>query len=377
MAIATYTGSIPSTIKKNKTWTLYSTSKPMAVSGSTTIGNPSTPIYYNNGYYYFGTNSGFIYTSADAKTWNVTAQVVTAQVNDIAYNGTIWVVISDNANEMKSSTDLVTWTSRTSAISGTSNLQAVKWIPAFNRFVCIGNPNAASWIGTSSSTDGITWTAGTANGQTVAWQTRQIAYDGTGTVVVNTSVSTTANGLYTTNGTTWTNTNMANGARADGSTLYYIGGSWNRFCYGSSYTQTASNLGTAWHTAPYTSFQGPHRYNQLRNANNGPYQQGIPIYNSIDNVYYVVSAYNSAPYFQPTLWTIDASTSVRTAFTTGTYDRYSLPVLHSETLPVGNVNATSNVGQTDITWGYGNGILVFAVYDTAQDAVCNIYSTAT
>lgn len=378
MAIATYTGSIPSSIKRNKTWTIYSDSKTATVSAASNPSQPTTKIKYNNGYYYFGTSSGYIYTSTDAKTWNITTQVVTAQVNDIAYNGTIWVVISDNANELRTSTDLVTWTTRTSQISGTGSLRGVEWIPAFNRFICIGAPNASTWVGTSSSTDGVTWTAGTANGQTVAWACFQIAYDGSGTVVVNTNVATTANGLFTTNGTTWTNTNMANGVSAGGSSLWYAP-SVGRFCYGSSYSQTPANLATAWATTTYSGYTGPNTINRLSGNNEGPYSQGrVFLYNAIDNVYYnITSSYNSTGgAWPPTMYTFDGN-PVLTSFTTGTSNTYAFPLLHSEYIPISQTNATNPITYTQVTMGYGNGIWVVALYQNSTGGAPVIFSTAT
>jgi hypothetical protein len=381
MGLTTYAGSLPSTIKKNKTFTLYGSVKTATVTA--TVYSPSTNynigtmrIKYNNGLYYFITTNGFVHYSSDAKTWNVSSRAGTATtMRDVHYNGTIWVAIGSNAsNTLFSSTDLTTWTSRTSNISGTGIMYQIEWIPAFSRFIIVGDGNAAPWNCVSSSTDGITWTSAavvpTAGASSSVWG---MAYDGSGTVVISAN-NATNNGYYTTNGTAWTVTNM-NNSSASSYIPMWIGGNVNRFVGANGYSQTAAGLATAWSTAPYTDYYAPmsQHYGLQNSPTYGSASQLIP--NTTDNVLYAYQPYNnsSGNAAFPELRTLDMANPVLSQFVTGSYNSYTLPTLHQEPLPTLAQDRQSFMNTNYSALGWGNGIIVYAgyIFNTL-----NIWSTA-
>jgi len=377
MAISTYTGSIPSTIKKNKNWTLWSSAKASTVSGGTSLSTrPMSKIKYNNGLYYFINNNGFVYYSSDAKTWSVSSRIsAVTGWSDIAYNGTIWVASGDNTStKFFSSTDLATWTARTSNISTTGQIFQVDWIPAFSRFITVGNGNAAPWNCISSSTDGITWTSANvvpnAGADSTVWG---FAYDGTGTVFA-TGNNATNNGYYTTNGTSWTVTN-SNNSNLSSYRPIWIGGNVNRFSNG-TYSQTTAAIGTAWNTAPYVSYANLHNYHRGLVDTAQHFTRADLILNTTDNVLYAFQNYGTtnAGINLPELKTLDVANPIVQTFTTGTSTEYTLPMLWLETLPGFSLNRASLMSDTSTALGWGNGILV---YVTQQFDVMNIWSTAT
>jgi hypothetical protein len=376
MAIATYAGSVPSTIKKNKVWTIWSNGKTATTTGVTISGSyPVSRIRYNNGLYYFITYQGYVYYSTDTKTWNTSSRVAAISGwTDVSYNGTIWVAVGDTSTtKFYSSTDLNTWTSRTSNISGTGSVYQVEWIPAFSRFIAVGNGNATPWNCLSYSSDGITWTSAAVVPATVNSHVYGLAYDGVGTAFV-TANNTTNNGYYSTNGTTWTATN-SNGGGASGFAPTFIGGNVNRFVNG-NYSQTAASIATAWATAPYTDYSLVPYYHYGMSTSFSYGTRSYFTVNTTDNVMYAFQPWpnNGGSPSLPELKTLDMANPVLYNFSTGAYNSYTLPLLHNEPLPMLAYDRANSMDPTYCTFGYGNGILVFAAYQFGQ---LNIYSTAT
>jgi hypothetical protein len=377
MAITAYAGSVPSTLKKNKVWTLWSTFKASTVSaGATQSSYATSKIKYNNGFYYFITNNGYVYYSSDSKSWSTSTRIAAVTGwTDIAYNGTIWVAVGGNSSTMfHSSTDLTTWTLRTSNIHGTGQIYQVDWIPAFSRFIAVGNADTAPWNCISSSTDGTTWTSAAvvpnAGANSTVWG---FAYDGTGTIVASGN-NATNNGYYTTNGTSWTSININNGVTNSYKPIW-IGGSVSRFII-STYSQTAASVATAWATAPTTNYSlvTQLHYGLVNDSSYG--QKADLVTNTIDNVVYAYQPYTNGTggINLPELKTFDIVTApIVYDFTTGTTTRYALNPLHCEPLPQLSYDRQGAQSYNYVSLGWGNGILVYATWQFSE---LNIWSTA-
>jgi hypothetical protein len=144
-------------------------------------------------------SSNHLLTSTDGVTW--TTRTIAAGVSftnaKIISNGTIWVAITTTTNQFYTSTDGgVTWTSRTTNGPVCGSYFSLAWNGT--RFVCgssIGQPYY--------STDGITWTAGTVNNNGTV---QMVKWTGTKFFAVNVNSSVTYIS-WSTDGITWTQVN--------------------------------------------------------------------------------------------------------------------------------------------------------------------------
>ena len=102
--------------------------------------------------YIFSTGGGGTIQSSDGLTWTTVSSAV--QSRSIAYNGSIIVSVSDNnvANNIQTSTNGSTWTTRTVAAN---YLNKVIWISELSLFVAVGRTQNPRIV---TSPDGITWT---------------------------------------------------------------------------------------------------------------------------------------------------------------------------------------------------------------------------
>jgi hypothetical protein len=135
-----------------------------------------------------------IYSSDDGGfTWTA-RHAGTDELRCVAWSGALFVAAGDNS-KLFTSTDGITWTSRTPSISGTSTL-SVTWSPSLSLWALSSNGGDIN-----TSPDGITWTsrvifAGGAASY-VVW--------GAGPAVFVAVCSSNPNALRTSsNGTTWT-----------------------------------------------------------------------------------------------------------------------------------------------------------------------------
>lgn len=124
------------------------------------------------------------YYSSTNLTGSYTSRTIGfASARGTAFGASIWVVVGDSGN-LRSSTDLVTWTSRTSQFS-TSNIRAVTF--ANSLFVAVGQSGKIS-----TSTNGTTWTARTSGKTTTLEDVKYssalglwIACGDTGTIITS------------------------------------------------------------------------------------------------------------------------------------------------------------------------------------------------
>lgn len=102
-------------------------------------------------------NSAVAMTSPDGITWTGRTTANSAH-SDIAWSPELGLFVLSGNSAMESSPDGINWTSRTAA--NVSNSE-VAWSPELGLFACVGNSGSNSY-----STNGTTWTAGTAPGST-------------------------------------------------------------------------------------------------------------------------------------------------------------------------------------------------------------------
>ena len=143
--------------------------------------------YVNGNYIALGQGGAIgtrITTSSDGVTWTVASFVTTSSMFKVAYGASVYVLVGDSGF-IRSSSDLVTWTSRS---AGANNLNDL--IFANSIFVAVGASNSVY-----SSTDGITWTLRTATG---TWN--RIIYDNGLFVIIGNggAIATSSDGI------TWT-----------------------------------------------------------------------------------------------------------------------------------------------------------------------------
>lgn len=97
-------------------------------------------------------NGGALYTSTDLATWTSrTSQTGGSFIYSVAYGNSLFVLVAD-AGKISTSTDGITWTART---SGTANaLNDVQWVPGLGLWLAVGDNGTIL-----TSSDAITWTS--------------------------------------------------------------------------------------------------------------------------------------------------------------------------------------------------------------------------
>lgn len=203
-------------------------------------------------------NSGkFLTTNGTTESWGTVNQPITwtqradadtdgNAFNSIVYNGSNLYVAAGQGGRLLSSSDGITWTSRTSNF-GTTEIRKVAF--GNNLWVAVGDSGKIS-----TSTDGTTWTSRTSNMGTNA--IRDVLYANSVWIAVGEGGGTTNTGgiIYSTDGTTWTRKSQS---ITVGSTYYAViyngtnfvvgaNNSTNNYLYAStpSGTWTAGNNGT-------------------------------------------------------------------------------------------------------------------------------------
>lgn len=180
-----------------------------------------------------GTNST-IATGTNGSTW--TNQTLTngggPWANAFAFGASTYVM-SDANNQLKSSTNLTTWTDRTDAITGAT--QALIWDSTNSKFIGVGNRGAGTRR-SMYSTNGTTWTAGL----TGANQLNALATNAGTTVAVGNSgdMQTSTDG-----GVSWTSRTSSFGSTTIRSVAYF-NGLW--FAGGDSGTMATSTDAITW-----------------------------------------------------------------------------------------------------------------------------------
>lgn len=188
-------------------------------------GTASGVKFVNNLWFIMTTHGGLGY-SADGITWtwvivtNAAGSGSGIGLYDIAFGNGTYVASSSDINGVFTSTNLTTWTYRSTSANQT---YSVEWFPSINLFL-IGNLNGE----VMSSPDGITWTARYTLGSGLV---QQFATDGTNIVAVNNSGGDYP---FSTNGTSWTAKGIGSNWR--GNYLFYDNVITNRWHWMNSNT---------------------------------------------------------------------------------------------------------------------------------------------
>ena len=162
------------------------------------------------------------------------------------YNGTTWVAANDTLAQYKTSTDGLTWTTRTGVTAATANARSLAY--GAGVFVAVGNGAA------SSSPDGITWTnrasfPATLTAFSVVWNGSLFVCVGSNAGSAGTVAATSPDGI------TWTSRTIVSGIYtflAYGAGLWVALSGFNGSVYGSYAT---SPDGITW-----TSRLGPNNF---------------------------------------------------------------------------------------------------------------------
>jgi hypothetical protein len=137
-----------------------------------------------SGGYSFNGQGNFLRTSTDAITWTTRSVNITNiqnvdqagtdyYIKSIAFGNNLWVL--NSGHRLRTSTDAITWTTRTSTLSAGNYAQFKSIVFGNNLWVAGGNDNAAGGGATAgvirTSTDAITWTTRTSNFGTTVVET--------------------------------------------------------------------------------------------------------------------------------------------------------------------------------------------------------------
>lgn len=209
---------------------------------STTIGTGNLDaVVYGNSTYIIGGENGALATSTDGISWTTrSSSLGVTQIYGLSYGGGVFVCAA-RGGLLSTSTDGITWTTRNST-GGVSDFN-------FSRYV-----NGFHYAGGSSgmlrrSTDGITWTTASQHAMTV-YDVSYGVVGGTGYYVL---VGTSGYLSSGTNGTTWTSRVSSFGASdiravTYGNGLFVAGGAGGVITTsndGINWTARTSNFGTS------------------------------------------------------------------------------------------------------------------------------------
>jgi hypothetical protein len=200
-------------------------------------------VYYLNGnYLVFGNfnNAHSIASSSNGTTWTASTTTFSASINAAAYGASVYVVVGASGL-CYSSTDLLTWTSRSAGATTFTDI-----VFAASTFVAVNTGGGIYY-----SADGITWTLATGTGAT---QFNRVIY-------ANSLFLAGANtgGLYTSpDGITWTsrtsNIGSINNIAWNGSQFIAVGssGSVSSSPDGTTWTARATDGSTGWYALAWS-----------------------------------------------------------------------------------------------------------------------------
>lgn len=165
-------------------------------------------------------SAGQLFSSSDALTWTSrTSGFGSNNINHVSFGNGLFVAVGQNGT-ITTSTDGTTWTARTSNVS-TNTLSYVAYLN--NLWIAVGAGANGGTGGITTSSDGITWTQRTTPGS--SGTTAYYVTYGNGYYVVGTNSGTSKNLLYSTNGTSWTATATSDtSARID--FIHWNGSAW-------------------------------------------------------------------------------------------------------------------------------------------------------
>lgn len=208
--------------------------------GNTTMPNATGVAYSGSIYVVVGT-TGRLYTSTDLITWTSrTSGFGSTTIQDVAYGNGLFVAVG-NSGIITTSTDGITWTARTAGVS-TNALQNVTYQNSL--WVAVGAGASGATGGVTTSTDGLTWTKRTtpASSSTTLYD---VNYANGYWLAVGSD--STVSGIYSTDAVTWTALAATGTLSGGASVCTYADGKWIMFTQSSDAPKFAtSNPTGAW-----------------------------------------------------------------------------------------------------------------------------------
>jgi hypothetical protein len=208
--------------------------------GNNTMPNP-TAVAYSGSIYVLVGPTGRLFTSTDLITWTSrTSGFGSSNINDVHYASGLFVAVG-NSGILTTSTDGITWTARTAGVS-TNALQNVTYQNSL--WVAVGAGASGSTGGVTTSTDGITWTKRTtpASSSTTLYD---VNYANGYWLAVGSD--STVSGIYSTDAVTWTALAATGTLSGGASVCTYADGKWIMFTQSSDAPKFAtSNPTGAW-----------------------------------------------------------------------------------------------------------------------------------
>lgn len=184
----------------------------------------------------------FVETSKNARDWTQRTSPVAANLNDVAWSGTVFAAVGEGG-KIITSPDGIAWTSRSSGVA--ADLNAIVW--AGTQFVAVGDSTILT------SANGTTWTKKTAppatdlpDGYPYDRNFLDVAWTGSKLVVISAADVTTSS-----NGSAWTRQLVDNFPVGGGSSIAWNGSVLVRVGTDSSSVDVSSN-GLQW-TSPDVS----------------------------------------------------------------------------------------------------------------------------
>jgi hypothetical protein len=194
---------------------------------------------------YVATGTAAVRGSTDGITWTSkatsTLTVAGTGPNAIIFDGTKWIsgAGSGGGTSFATSTDLVTWTTRTGTVTNP------QFAYTTGSYIAVGNPGSSSGV-IQTSTDGLTWT------------TRLSGINPYGALYANSTflVADSANVLTSTDGITWTTrrTGIQSYAIGTGASSYVVVGATGKIAQTLTANINGVSQGSSWASL---SYQGP------------------------------------------------------------------------------------------------------------------------
>lgn len=156
-------------------------------------------VAYGNGYWVAVGDSAKVAYSTDGITWTQKTTGITSTVVRVAYGNGLWVIGNDLGNFYTATDPTGTWTSRTSTLFVTSDILYFK-----GQSIWVAGADTGTTGALASSTDGLTWTART-SAISLAGANAQFAANTTVVAALVPDASLSLDIQSSTNGTAWTN----------------------------------------------------------------------------------------------------------------------------------------------------------------------------
>ena len=166
-------------------------------------GDTIQTVAYGGGYWVAGGDNGKVAYSADGVTWTQKATGIGAalSVDQVAWGNGVWVVASSSSSQLFTATDPTgTWTSRTSNVNKVGDVLYFK-----GQSIWVAGSNTGSVGALVSSTDAITWTTRTSSININTSGGVRFAANNTVVAASCYDASLSFDIQSSTNGTSWTN----------------------------------------------------------------------------------------------------------------------------------------------------------------------------